>query len=134
MTLPPMPRRKVPDGAILPLINIVFLLMVFFMLVGSMSPPETLRIDPARSNALKPADADARSLVVSADGRLAIGSRIFAREELPAQAATWQVRHAGQTLEVKADAGLEARTVVAILETLQAAGVVQVRLLAANAR
>lgn len=117
----------------LPLINIVFLLMVFFMLVGSMAPPEALDIDPARSRGLAPADEGHRSLVIDAQGRLSIGTEVFVVEQLPAQAATWRARHAGQPLEVKADARLEAQTVVSILQTLRDAGIPQVRLLAANA-
>ncbi|TDU31548.1 outer membrane transport energization protein ExbD [Panacagrimonas perspica] len=118
----------------LPLINVVFLLMVFFMLVGSLSVRDVLEIEPARARQLAPADAGSGTLVIAADGRLGWGRRIFALDQLKAQAAAWQARHAGQTLEVKADAALEARAVVDILGVLRDAGIVQVKLLAANVR
>ena len=134
MKLSLAPRRAGSGDTMLPLINIVFLLMVFFMLVGSLAPSEALEIEPARSQELTPADEGHRSLVIAADGRLAIGGEVFGLGQLPAHAATWRARHAGEPLEVKADAALEAQAVVSILETLRDAGITQVRLLAANLR
>jgi len=129
------PRRIVGTGnSMLPLINVVFLLMVFFMLVGSLSPRDAVDIEPARAHRLALADTGDGALVIAADGRLGWGRQVFTLGELGAQAAAWQARHGGQTLEVKADAALEAGTVVGILETLRGAGIAQVKLLAANTR
>lgn len=136
MKLPVAASRTVAGAgnSMLPLINVVFLLMVFFMLVGSMSARDVLEIEPAQARQLTLADAGGGALVIAEDGRLGWGQQIFALDQLKAQAATWQARNGGQTLEVKADAALEARVVVDILGTLRDAGIVQVKLLAANAR
>ena len=136
MKLPVAASRSVAGAghSVLPLINVVFLLMVFFMLVGSMSARDVLKIEPAQAQQLTLADARSGTLVIAADGRLGWGQQIFELDQLKARAATWQARHGGQTLEVKADAALEARIVVDILGTLRDVGIVQVKLLAANAR
>lgn len=118
----------------LPLINVVFLLMVFFMLVGSMAPRDALDIEPARATDLALADAGSRSLVMASDGRFALGDAVFAPGQLSAQAATWNARHPGETLEIKADAALEAQSVIAVLETLRDVGIARTKLLAINAR
>lgn len=136
MKLPLPPRRKVAGSgdSMLPLINVVFLLMVFFMLVGSMAPRDALEIEPARAQELELADVGSRSLVMAADGRFALGDAVFEGEQLRAQAATWSARHPGETLELKADAALEAQAVIGVLETLRDAGVSRTKLLALNAR
>ncbi len=134
MKLALAPRRRGSGDSILPLINIVFLLMVFFMLVGSLAPSEALDIQPARSRQLSLADAGDQSLLIAADGRLGLGRQVFVPEQLAAQAATWLAHHPGQALDVKADAALEAQSVIAILEALQAAGIGHVNLLAADPR
>ena len=118
----------------LPLINVVFLLMVFFMLVGSMSPRDALDVEPAQARDLAHADAAPRSLVMAADGRFALGGAVFDAGQLRAHVATWNARHPGQTLEVKADARLEAQAVVATLGVLRDGGVARTRLLAVDAR
>ncbi|MGQ0699825.1 MAG: ExbD/TolR family protein [Panacagrimonas sp.] len=133
MKLPRPASRSVRGDEMLPLINVVFLLMMFFMLVGAVSAPEALDVQPARSSRLSTADNDRRSLLVSADGQLALGGEIFSPAELAEQAASWRAQHPGETLQVKADAAADAQGLVAILGVLRAAGVDRVRLLAADA-
>ncbi|MGH8518058.1 MAG: ExbD/TolR family protein [Panacagrimonas sp.] len=132
MKLHTAPPRARADDAMLPLINVVFLLMVFFMLVGALSPPEAFELVPPRSNTLNPADAGGRSLIVAADGRLGLGREAFAQEQLAAHAATWLAQNPGAVLQVKADAAAEAQSVLEVLEVLQAAGITKVELLAAG--
>lgn len=122
------------DDQMLPLINLVFLLLVFFMLVGAITPPEPFEIDAPQARQLDPADAGSRSLIVAADGRLGLGREVFAADDLPARAAAWQRAHPGEPLQVKADARLEAQRVVAMLGVLQDAGVRRISLLAADAQ
>ena len=35
----PRPQRRKPAAAILPLINVVFLMLIFFMIAGTLAPP-----------------------------------------------------------------------------------------------
>ena len=117
----------------LPLINVVFLLMVFFMLVGALAPPEALPVRPARAATLDPADASSGSLVVAADGRLGLAGEVFASDQLAARVAAWRAQQPHAVLQVKADAGAEAQGVLDVLEALRAAGVPRVELMAAPA-
>ena len=66
-----MPRRRPRGETIIPMINVVFLLLVFFLLTAQIAPPEPFRLTPPDA-----ADADlpARDrdvLYVSASGELA---------------------------------------------------------------
>ena len=131
MKLPVKPRRSRTEDVMLPLINIVFLLMVSFMLVGTLSPPDAFDLDPPRSTTLNPSNAGPHSLVVAADGRLGLGHDAFARDQLAARAAAWRAHHPEAVLQVKADAAADAQAVLAVLDVLRAAGIERVELLAA---
>jgi biopolymer transport protein ExbD len=131
--LPMRARRSRIEDAMLPLINIVFLLMVSFMLVGAMSPPDAFELEPPRSTTLAPSDAGAHSLVIAADGRLGLGREAFPPGSLAAPAAAWHAQNPDAVLQVKADARADTQAVLGVLETLRAAGIAKVELVAAKA-
>lgn len=126
--------RRASDDANLPLINLVFLLMVFFLLVGTLAAPEALQVEPPVSQQLPRdrADADPDGLVIAADGRMALGAETLTDAGLDARLSKWAQENPGTHLRLKADANLEARTLVRILRRLRAAGVEHVRLLASD--
>lgn len=132
MKLPAHPRRSRTDEAMLPLINIVFLLMVSFMVVGALSPPDAFDLDPPRSETLPPSDAGAHSLIVAADGRLGLGRQAFPREQLAGRAAAWRAQNPDAVLQVKAAAAADTQAVLEVLDVLRAAGIARVELLAAQ--
>lgn len=117
----------------LPLINIVFLLMVSFMLVGALSPADPFELDPARSTTLEPSQAGAQALVVAADGRIGLAGDVFAMDELAVRAGAWHAQHPDALLQVKADAAADTQRVLDVLARLRVAGIARVELLAAKA-
>lgn len=117
----------------LPLINIVFLLMASFMLVGALSPPDSFELEPARSSTLEPSDAGAHALVMAADGRMGLAGAVFGMDALASRAQAWRTRNADGVLQVKADAGADTQRVLEVLEVLRGAGIARVELLAAKA-
>ena len=125
-------RRKA-DEAMLPLINLVFLLMVFFMLVGGFAAPDALDLQPTQSQHLNEADADVQRLLVSRDAQLALGDAVFGIEQLASQIETWRLANPERRLQLKADARADAQFVVALLEQLRGLGLEQVELLTAQA-
>lgn len=129
-----LPRGRRPrslDDALLPLINIVFLLMVFFLFAGRLGggqPPERAPVSQgARGPAL---DAAPRRLELLADGRLRIGAERFTEAELPARLVAWQ----GLPVDLHSTAEAPAERVLRVLGVLRAAGVGEVRLLTVRPR
>lgn len=113
-----------------PMINFVFLLLIFFLLAGRLAPADPLGVTPPRSDvATRAGEAPAAALLLAADGRLALGADLIDAAELPAHMRAWQVTHGNRPLELKADAGADATNLIAVLQTLRDAGVVEVRLL-----
>ncbi|MEX2630218.1 MAG: biopolymer transporter ExbD [Tistlia sp.] len=124
---PPRPRND--DERILPLINVVFLLLIFFMLAGRLSASDPFRVEPPRSAAEAPAAAQETVVLVGADGRLALDGLLLEPPALARAVAARLKAEPGTTLRLKADGGAEATEVVAVMELLRDAGVERLKLL-----
>ncbi|MEQ8816267.1 MAG: biopolymer transporter ExbD [Thalassobaculum sp.] len=117
------------DDRILPLINVVFLLLIFFMVVGSLSATDPFAIEPPRSANGEAGDPKDIVLLIGADGRLALDGAAVESAGLPAAIARRLEDAPHPEVHVKADGGAEAAAVVAVMETLREAGVERVRLM-----
>jgi biopolymer transport protein ExbD len=115
---PPRPRR---GESVVPLINIVFLLLVFFLLTATIAPPEPLPVTPPEAAGAEAA-LEAVVLHVGADGSLALGA---ARDDA---ALARIAADPPPALTVRADAALDGAAFADLLARLQAAGVGTVRL------
>lgn len=131
MKIPGGRRVARTDIDMVPMINFAFLLLIFFMLVGTLSPRELFSVRPPYTDAKNAAaDDGSRVLIVTADGLFALGSEPLSEADLPARLVRWAQERPGEVIQVKADAGLDAARVVEVLETLRSAGIARVTLLA----
>ncbi len=109
-------RASEPD--LTPLINIVFLLLIFFMIAGTLAARDALTITPAAAvhgDSARPA----RSLVIGADGALALDGQPLSLAQ--ARARLDDAERPG-VLFVKPDRALPAATLLEILGELNTAG------------
>lgn len=105
--------RKARGESIIPMINVVFLLLIFFLLTAQITPPEPFEVAPPDGTAEEPAQQQG-VLFVSATGELAYDT---ARGE-----AVWPLiaaREEGRALEIRADGATEAVQIAAILGRLR---------------
>jgi biopolymer transport protein ExbD len=117
-----MPPRRPRGETIIPMINVVFLLLIFFLLTAQIAPPTPFPLTPPASSA-ELAGANRDVLFVSADGALAWNE---ARD-----AAVWPAiaaRTEEGPVEIRADAGLAAATLAAHLKRLREASGAEARL------
>ncbi|MCA8906580.1 MAG: biopolymer transporter ExbD [Rhodospirillaceae bacterium] len=115
------PNRS--EENILPLTNIVFLLLIFFMLAGRLSAADPFRIDLPVS--ASQAEASERTIVVAvaADGRLALDGAEVSGPALEAALAERLDADPAARVQLRADSRAEALALVALTERLRAAGV-----------
>ena len=73
MLLPLPKRHRSVEENILPLINIVFLLLIFFMVAGALHTRAPFEVDPPGTENATDSNPRSDLLAVSADGRLALG-------------------------------------------------------------
>ncbi|TVQ92883.1 MAG: biopolymer transporter ExbD [Chromatiaceae bacterium] len=151
MRLPrPQPRPRSEDHLI-PLINVVFLMLIFFMVAGQLGVPDPFEVAPptARDDAaLLPAPVE---LLLAADGRLALAGELVSGDRLedallragvaaaaleadpPAGPGSSAGPDAPPPIVLKADAGVTAALLRETLERLRLAGLTELGLLTAPA-
>jgi len=112
---PPAPRRR-PES-IVPMINVVFLLLIFFLMSAQIAPPDPVEVTPPAA----PRDAAIGAgvtLFVGADGAVA-----FRDLEGPAAiGAAVAAAGDGDAFHLRADADVPAARVAALVARIVAAG------------
>lgn len=126
MLVPPPKRERNFEDNILPLINVVFLLLIFFMLAGSLHTRAPFDLKPPDTANAADTELRAGVLAVSADGQLALGGEIVDKAELRRRLAE---RDANQPLQIKADADLPADRLAELLALVREAGIAKVQLM-----
>ena len=122
------PRTRRSEEPVLPLVNIVFLLLIFFMLAGSLAAQDPVPAEPPRSSVQAQLNDRDLVIVLGADGALAVDGAAVARAEL-ATALDGALRAAPNRMAwLKADANADSLDVIVLLEALQEAGLERVQL------
>ncbi|WP_264211209.1 ExbD/TolR family protein [Leisingera thetidis] len=111
------PPRRPRAESIVPMINVVFLLLIFFLMTSRLSQPEPFDVTPPDASAESEPEADP-VLFISAGGRLHF-------DGAEGDAAIARLATAGAdspAVQLRADAGLEAGTLARVLRQLAEAG------------
>lgn len=125
----PKHRRPDEDQRVMPLINVVFLLLIFFMVAGQLSKTDPIKIEPPKSDSDKDAGGQRVEILIAKDGRLLLGGEAVALADLEARISD-AVRSAEDKLvHVKADGAARAMDVIRVMDALKAAGAEKVKLL-----
>ena len=107
--------RRAPGESIVPMINVVFLMLIFFLMSARLTQPDPFATEAPEAAAAEPAAGD--MLYMSAAGDLAYGD---ARGE--AVFAALSARPEGTPLMIRADAGVEAAALARLAVRLSAEG------------
>ncbi len=111
------PLRRPRAESIVPMINVVFLLLIFFLMTSHLAQPEPFEVTPPNADL----DAEAKAepvLYIDAEGRM----HFDGSEGEDALERLSQASADDQVVMLRADAKLEATTLAAILRKLAAAG------------
>lgn len=106
-----------------PLIDVVFILLVFFMLASSFSTEQVIEIlapvdtGPARSEA-----AGAALVRIRGNGDIDLNGEPLTRSELSQRVGAWSVSHESRRYLVQPDDGVTTQQVVSVLDLLKSSG------------
>lgn len=121
MRLPAPKPRASQDRAIVPMINVVFLLLIFFLMSATLAPPDPFEVTPPTADGPQ-TDSQPGTLYISASGELAFNE---ARD-----AAIWPLLATyTDPLPIRADAAWPAAELAALLPRLAEVGITDIRLL-----
>lgn len=117
MHIPDQPAKRELEN-LLPLVNVVFLLLIFFMVAGAFSSPELFTIKPTIAENELLADQQVLTIVVNQQGELAINQDRVTEESLPAIVNEYLENNPNNKVQLKSDANSEALRIVELLERL----------------
>ena len=112
----------------LPLINIVFLLLIFFMIAGSLQKLGPFEVAPPASHTAEARPEDTIVLWLGKSGEIGINDLKGGLDRL---SSMLPVDYIGRPVEIRADRDTEGAKVVALLKRLQELGVDKVQLMTA---
>lgn len=121
--------RRTSDEGVVPLINVVFLLLIFFLIAGTMTPPSPVELDPVTTQESPASRSPAALLFVSADGRMAYRGEPVTLQTLSGAVRGDEERDPEAPLSVMLDRELPSRDLAPILDALAVGGVANLRLI-----
>lgn len=128
MRLSSRARRRVLIS-LTPMIDVVFIMLIFYMVAGRPTLPDPFEIEPplsASENLLNPQEL---LVVVGADGRIALDGTVMPEDSLKSSVADRLSVTESVQVRLKADAQVHATRVILVMELLRDAGVDQLKLL-----
>ncbi len=125
-----------PRESVIPMINVVFLLLIFFLMTARIAPPEPFEVTPPEAEAESPAAAEL-VLYIGADGTLGFRERTGTDAVLAALRTRIDTACAGAPcaepppLSIRADAETPAASLAGILPKLTALGFAEAQIVTA---
>ena len=114
---------------VLPLINIVFLLLIFFLIAGALTIPDLFPVEPPVSDSETPATPVETIVLIGADGQISLQNELIAADQLHALARAIIKQKPLQPFKLKADSQAASGRVISAIEALRNAGVQQTLLI-----
>ncbi|MFD2740951.1 ExbD/TolR family protein [Sulfitobacter aestuarii] len=135
MNLPPSPRRA-PSENMVPMINVVFLLLIFFLMTAQIAPPEPFEISPPEAGEADETDGTL-TLHLSADGQVGFrdsqgDAALVALASARSEACEAGCAQEAPVLLLRADRDVPAAALAELMPRLGAAGFARIELLTAR--
>ena len=122
-------KQEEEADTILPLINVVFLLLIFFIMTGALHAVDYFNVNPPSSSSEFQASLDDTVILVGADGRIAIDNKEVDEIDLQLSISDKLAANSDLVFRIKADGRVDAARVVEVMELIEAVGVRRVMLL-----
>ena len=126
-------KRPRKQNNLVPLINIVFLILIFFLIASTIRPFSNRQINLAETQAPMRSAVSARVLIINSDGIRTVDGLAMADDDMQARFAAWS-KETKLTLTVVADRTVPANQLIAVVALANAAGIENVKLLTRHVR
>lgn len=126
-------RQRATEENLVPLINIVFLILIFFLVASTIRPFSDRDITLAESRETTGAGPVQRAVLVRGDGTFLIAGDVVLRADLPERLRAWAAEP-HRPVTIVADRTAAADQVVELVTAASAAGLTSVKLLTRRMR
>lgn len=120
-------RRHGPRPVLTPLIDVVFLLLIFFLLTGTFAPTDVFPVTPPVGQSDFTWSGPDLMILVASDGRVALNNRPVLPSELEAILTEGFTRGI-ESVTIKADSTTAGGMILPVLAIARRAGALRVRL------
>lgn len=117
-------RRKKArlDLNLLPMINVVFLLLIFFMVAGRVEKIDIFEVEPPISSTSRERTSYNSVVYLHQDGRIAVNDDVVEKDNLPTIIATLYIDNPTQEITVKSDAEVPAENLLYVMNVIESSG------------
>lgn len=122
------PAKKKEFENVLPLVNIVFLLLIFFMISGTFIRPEALKIDAPSANLFNPISPEKITIVMS-QNQYSIGDRIYNKSEVIKFIQAETNKEKNPSVQLKVDNQVHSIKLLTLMQELGSIGISSIHLL-----
>jgi biopolymer transport protein ExbD len=116
------------------LIDVVFLLLIFFLVAATTRPFMAQNVKPSETMTLYKGDRVSAPLIIDADARVLAGNELIDEDEVKGLLKAKAQILAGKTLHIVADRKLPAQKLIDILEMAKSVGIHKIRLVTQRRR
>lgn len=127
--LPARQRAQDDDARLIPMINVVFLLIIFFMVVGQISPHQAGPVELPLARSDKLAANQPLLLTLKANGELLLDERPLATAQLVIALQAELAKRTAPTVAIRADQHATAAQLQQLLTPLRELGIARISLL-----
>lgn len=115
-------NRRNHEISLVPLINVVFLLLIFFLVAGTLTKFEIVPIDPPEADSGKILDEGHIVILLGKYQEIIIGDELVDKEDIIPIVSKSLKNYPEKVITLKADAGLPASALIEVMDLVKAAG------------
>ena len=108
--------------SLIPLINVIFLLLIFFMVAGSIEGVDIFEVNLPTSAEGHMKTQVPSTLYLSSDGQIAVNNDIVAMEDLKTILSTLYINDPEHQINIKSDLNVPANNLVYVLNIIKEVG------------
>ena len=123
-------KNKLPN--LVPLINIVFLLLIFFMLSGTLAKTGLFEVNPPKSNTSSSAEAPELVILISDDSKIALDNQPIKIKDLETILAKILENTNIEEILIKADGNAKAGILSTVIKHIRNVGIKRAAIVTQN--
>ena len=123
-------KKRLPN--LVPLINIVFLLLIFFMLSGTLSKKDLFEVDPPLSYTGSNAESPEMTILIRDDNKISLDDKIIPLNNLEAYLTSLLKNKNIEEVLIKADGNASSGTLSKVIRMIRNTGIKRAAIVTKN--